>query len=147
WLDKDGTCQGYARKFPLGFPFGTLDGPPDLPIVEKFKNLNNRHYQQDPKNLIPCSDGLYGNMASVTAGNTMCIRWPAKNHAVKDEVDRGVFINMPQTILTKDPDQDGFTKANLVESPYKNCTFISNTDKTACGACFQIPPTLKTGDY
>src|SRR5690606_35581455 len=50
WSDKDGLCYGYARRFPLGHKFGTMDSKPA------------RHYQQlrgkrkDP----PCADGKHG---------------------------------------------------------------------------------------
>ncbi|KAF9578744.1 hypothetical protein BGW38_005308, partial [Lunasporangiospora selenospora] len=164
WRDQDGECHGYARKYPTGFPFGTLDG-------KNLEGHDSRHYQQKSGNRnIACSfesknndltgqdetrqnpisksyGGNYGKMASTKAGDTMCVRWPAKNHAVKSQKDSGVFINMPQAILNKDPDQDGFTAANLVNIPYKNCTIIGDDDKTPCGGCFQIPPTLQTGNY
>jgi len=87
-------------------------------------------------------------MASVKAGDQMCIRWPAKNHAVADEQDRGVFINMPKTILTKDPNQSQFTSMNIAKLPYKNCNQISgDTDHTPCGGCFTVPADRAPGTY
>ncbi|GJJ67926.1 hypothetical protein EMPS_00272 [Entomortierella parvispora] len=156
---KGGKCFGWARQYPVnsGIAFGGLDDASP-----------NRHYQQG-KDMTPCSDGKHGvepgadetrqspiskayggkwgTMATVKAGDQMCIRWPAKNHAVKDEVDRGVFINMPQTILTKDPTQSGFLKANIAKLPYKGCNFTSNSDTTPCGGCFTVPASLTTGTY
>lgn len=155
-----GKCFGWARQYPVTskIAFGGLD-----------KDSPNRHYQQDPSDFTPCSDGRHGRepgadetrqnpiskayggkwgaMATAKAGDNICVRWPAKNHAVKSEKDRGVFINMPQTILTKDPNQSGFLKANIAKLPYKSCHFQDNTDTTPCGGCFQVPPQLTTGTY
>jgi hypothetical protein len=87
-------------------------------------------------------------MASAKAGDKICVRWPAKNHAVKDERERFVFINMPKTILNKDPSQSAFSKANIAKIPYKNCNQISgDTDHTPCGGCFTVPAELMTGTY
>ncbi|KAF9376957.1 hypothetical protein CPC16_012066 [Podila verticillata] len=47
WSDKGGKCQGYARRFPLGKAFGSLDSA-----------YPNRHYQQnhakknEPNNMV-----------------------------------------------------------------------------------------------
>ncbi|KAF9971714.1 hypothetical protein BGZ73_005243 [Actinomortierella ambigua] len=160
WAADAGECHGWARKFPVGAkPFGTLDS-----------FSPNRHYRQDPKDFVPCSDdvhgiepgsdetrqnpiskaygGKYGAMATVKAGDTMCVRWPAKNHAVPSEKDRGVFINMPPTPLDKDPTQPEFMAMNIAKLPYKNCTNISgDTDLTPCGGCFQIPANRTAGIY
>ncbi|KAG0199524.1 hypothetical protein BGX28_007245 [Mortierella sp. GBA30] len=161
YAEKDGKCFGWARQYPVssGVKFGGLDS-----------YSPNRHYQQDPKDFTPCSDrfhgreaggdetrqnpisraygGRWGTMATVTAGNQMCIRWPAKNHAVASEPDKGVFINMPKQILTRDPNQAGFTKANIAKLKYKNCNQIpGDTDRTPCGGCFTVPAELATGTY
>ncbi|KAG0228598.1 hypothetical protein BGW42_002088 [Actinomortierella wolfii] len=158
--DSDGKCFGYARKFPFKSktPFGDLDSASP-----------NRHYQQDPDDFTACSDGRhgrepgadetrqnpiskayggrFGNMASVKAGEMMCVRWPAKNHAVKSEEDRGVFINMPKTITNKDPNQSEFMKNTIAKLPYKNCNHQSDTDHTPCGGCFIVPADRKPGIY
>ncbi|KAG0336559.1 hypothetical protein BG004_008002 [Podila humilis] len=161
WSENGGKCFGYARQYPVksGVRFGGLDS-----------YSPNRHYQQDPDNFVACSDGVhgeepgavetrqnpiskayggrFGNMATVKAGDEMCIRWPAKNHAVPNEDDRGVFINMPSTILTKDPSQSQFNKMNIAKLPYKNCNHIKgDTDHTPCGGCFKIPADRAPGTY
>ncbi|KAF9976288.1 hypothetical protein BGZ73_008834 [Actinomortierella ambigua] len=160
WTEKGGKCFGYARKYPVTqkVPFGDRDSHPA------------RHYQQDPSNFAPCSDGVrgrergsdetrqnpiskayggnYGPMATAKAGDTMCVRWPAKNHAVASEKDRGVFINMPPTPLSKDPtNQAEFMKMNIAKLPYKNCNHMSDTDHTPCGGCFTIPADRVPGTY
>ncbi|KAG0264653.1 hypothetical protein DFQ27_001105 [Actinomortierella ambigua] len=162
WTDKHGKCFGWARQFPYKSKvlFGDLDS--DSP---------NRHYQQDPSNFAPCSDerrgretgadetrqnpisnayvGDFGPMATTEAGKDICVRWPAKNHAVKSEEDRGVFINMPPTPLPKDPEtQAEFTKYNIAKLPYKNCNHIDgDSDHTPCGGCFNIPANSTEGYY
>lgn len=87
-------------------------------------------------------------MATVKAGDEMCVRWPAKNHAVPDEDDRGVFINMPSEVTAKDPNQSQFMKMNIAKLKYKNCNHINgDSDHTPCGGCFRIPEDRKTGTY
>ncbi|KAF9202856.1 hypothetical protein BGZ49_007011 [Haplosporangium sp. Z 27] len=158
---KDGQCYGWARKYPMDkTPFGKLDSANP-----------NRHYQQKKgdSNPVPCSDGhsgtepgsdetrqnpiskayggKYGKQAATTAGNKICMRWPAKNHAVPSEPEHFVFINMPKKLLTKDPDQITFSKSNIAKIPFKNCNFTSDTDTTPCGGCFTVPAGLTSGNY
>ncbi|KAG0256053.1 hypothetical protein BG011_004774 [Mortierella polycephala] len=161
WSTKDGECFGWARKFPVTSktPFGDLDSASP-----------NRHYQQNPKDFTSCSDGKhgrepgadetrqnpiskayggrYGTMASGKAGDMMCVRWPAKNHAVKNEKDRGVFISMPPSPTTSDPKQKDLDDMVIAKLSYKNCSNISgDTDHTPCGGCFKIPSDRKPGTY
>ncbi|KAG0200636.1 hypothetical protein BGX28_006339 [Mortierella sp. GBA30] len=168
WRPKDkkklpwtnGECHGYARKFPYQSKrkFGDLDS--DSP---------NRHYQQNPKDFTSCSDGNHGRepgadesrqnpvsksyggkwgpMATAAVGQEICIRWPAKNHAVKSETDRHVFINMPTKMTNKDPSQSQLTRMTVAEMPYKNCDFIKDTDHTPCGGCFTVPDVEADGTY
>jgi hypothetical protein len=130
----------------------------------------NRHYQQG-KDMLPCSAGKTGNavesgadetrqnpiskaydggkfgpMAKASAGDTICMRWPSKNHAFESKIEK-VHVNMPQTLLTQDPNQAGFDAANIAIIPYENCTSNGDKDLTPCGGCFTIPPQLQTGDY
>ncbi|KAF9112430.1 hypothetical protein BGX27_003395 [Mortierella sp. AM989] len=163
--DKDGKCHGWARQFPVG---GNV---PDFGLLDSFSP--SRHFQQkDTSNPAPCSTGdrksgadesgadetrkspiskayggKWGTQASANAGSKICLRWPAKNHAVKTEKENFVFVNMPQTLLDKDPDQDGFTKSNIAKIPYKNCNYSGNDDTTPCGGCFNIPSGLASGNY
>ncbi|KAF9953288.1 hypothetical protein BGZ70_000305 [Mortierella alpina] len=161
WGAKDGKCFGYARQYPVNSKrrFGDLDS--DSP---------NRHYQQNPKDFTSCSDGRagrepgakenyqkqlsksyggkFGNMATAVPGQRMCVRWPAKNHAVKDEKDRGVFINMPKKPTTGDLKQSVLMKNTLAKLPYKNCNPIKgDTDHTPCGGCFNLPKDIGPGRY
>ncbi|KAF8946182.1 hypothetical protein BGZ47_001169 [Haplosporangium gracile] len=161
WRASDGKCFGWARQYPInsGVQFGGLDS-----------YSPNRHYQQDPKDFVPCSDhnhgiepgadetrqspiskaygGRFGAMATTTAGQKMCVRWPAKNHAKPNEPNNPVWINMPKTILTKDPNQSGFSSANIAKLNYKNCNQIDgDTDHTPCGGCFDVPADLASGSY
>ncbi|KAF9315396.1 hypothetical protein BGZ91_005799 [Linnemannia elongata] len=161
WTDKHGKCHGWARQYPVnsGVRFGGLDSASP-----------NRHYQQDPDDFIPCSDKFHGNepgadetrqnpisrayggrfgaMASVKAGDEICVRWPAKNHAVKDERDRGVFINMPPTPTVRDPNQSQLMKMTIATLRYKNCNHIpGDSDHTPCGGCFRVPENRTAGTY
>jgi hypothetical protein len=96
--------------------------------------------------------GKYGTMASGKAGEKMCVRWPAKNHAVKEERDRGVFINMPPTPTSRDPSQSQLMKYTIAKLSYKNCSIIEGEDKvkddlSPCGGCFTIPEDRAPGTY
>lgn len=162
WGEKDGKCFGWARQYPInsGVRFGDLDS-----------SSPNRHYQQEPRDFTPCSDrvhgrepgadetrqnpisraygGRFGTMTrTVQPGDTLCVRWPAKNHAVPNERDRGVFINMPSEPTSKDPNQAQLMKMTIAKLPYKNCSFIKgDTDHTPCGGCFKIPEDRRSGNY
>ncbi|KAG0362002.1 hypothetical protein BGZ54_008829 [Gamsiella multidivaricata] len=153
WSDKGGKCQGYARRFPLGKKFASLDSASP-----------NRHYRQPKKNpnSYPCSDrkhgeergsdetraspvekaygGKYGRMTTTTVGDTLCVRWPAKNHATKDEENHPVFINLSKVRDGKDISQKELTANNIAKLNYKNCNSkFPNQDQRACGGCFKVP--------
>ncbi|KAG0309726.1 hypothetical protein BGZ98_008862 [Dissophora globulifera] len=153
WSDKGGHCVGYARRFPLGKEFGSLDHASP-----------SRHYQQDhkdPDSALPCSDGhhgadvgsnetlasppskayggKYGAMTVTTVGDTLCVRWPAKNHAEKNEDNTVVQINLSKKANHADPSQQELIKNKVTELPYKNCGSNSNTDRRPCGGCFKVP--------
>lgn len=152
WSDQGGKCMGYARRFPLGKPFGTLDS--DDP---------SRHYQQDgnPDKALPCSDhihgkdigaderrgnppssaygGSFGRMTVANAGDTICVRWPAKTHAESNEDDTMVQINFSKNRDSKDPSQETLLSNTLLLLPFKNCGSGRDSDKRPCGGCFKVP--------
>ncbi|KAF9167112.1 hypothetical protein BGX21_011388 [Mortierella sp. AD011] len=153
WGDKDGYCLGYARRFPVGKPFGSLDSANP-----------SRHYQQDHKNpdtALPCANhhdgkdigsdetladppedaygGKYGPMTHTRVGDTLCVRWPAKNHAEKNEDNTVVQINLSKNVNSKDPTQKELLRNTIAELKYKNCGQASTTDKRPCGGCFKVP--------
>ncbi|GJJ76553.1 hypothetical protein EMPS_08912 [Entomortierella parvispora] len=163
WLDTNGKCFGWARQYPInsGISFGGLD-----------RASPNRHYQQ-AEDFTPCSDGKHGKepgadetrqnpiskayggrfgamTREVLPGDSLCVRWPAKNHAVPSERDRGVFINMPPAPTTKDPNQDQLMKMTIAKLPYKNCSFTGSKDskdRSPCGGCFKVPEDRVPGNY
>ncbi|KAF8939475.1 hypothetical protein EDD21DRAFT_371953 [Dissophora ornata] len=150
---KEGTCKGYARRYPLGKAFGSLDSADP-----------NRHYQQvhsHPEKALPCSNGKagaepgsnetrgspvskayggkYGRMTVTTVGDTLCVRWPAKNHAKKNEPNNKVQINLSKVKNGKDISQQELLKNTVALLPFKNCMSGSNEDRRACGGCFKVP--------
>ncbi|KAG0366559.1 hypothetical protein BC939DRAFT_500481 [Gamsiella multidivaricata] len=162
WSDKGGKCQGYARRFPLGKAFGSLDS--DWP---------SRHYQQthknpDPNHAVACSDrkhgaekgadetranpvsaaygGKFGRMTVTSVGDTLCVRWPAKNHGKSGESKTTVQINLSKVRNGKDISQADLLKNTIAKLPYKNCMKGSNEDRRACGGCFKVP-TRASGVY
>ncbi|KAG0212350.1 hypothetical protein BGX28_006494 [Mortierella sp. GBA30] len=153
WSDKGGKCMGYARRFPLGHAFGSLDNADP-----------NRHYQQSHKNpnsALPCSNGKvgeepgsdetlanpvskayggkWGQMTVTKVGSTLCVRWPAKNHAVKDEPNNKVQINLSKVRNGKDITQQELLKNTVALLDFKNCNAGSNQDRRPCGGCFKVP--------
>ncbi|KAF9407341.1 hypothetical protein BGZ94_002746 [Podila epigama] len=150
WGDDDGECHGYARRYPLGKAFGSLDDDP------------GRHYRQvaDPKKAVPCSnkkDGIEkgmdetradppedayggskrGEMTMTNVGKTLCVRWPAKNHAESNEDDTVVQINISKS-QGEDPSQLQLLENTIAKLRYKNCD-KGKPDTRPCGGCFQVP--------
>ncbi|KAG0257591.1 hypothetical protein BG011_003871 [Mortierella polycephala] len=153
WSDKGGVCKGYARRFPLNKTFGSLDSA-----------WPSRHYQQvhnNPDSAVPCANrkagvepgsdetrgnpvskaygGKYGGMTVTTVGDTLCVRWPAKNHAVKNQVENFVHINLSKVRDGKDISQRELLKNTVAKLPFKNCMPGKNEDRRACGGCFKVP--------
>ncbi|KAF9193279.1 hypothetical protein BGZ51_003800 [Haplosporangium sp. Z 767] len=153
WSDKGGYCKGYARRYPVGKEFGSLDHASP-----------SRHYQQDnddPDRALPCSDrkhgkdkgsdetradpvsdayeGKWGQMTTTKVGNTLCVRWPAKNHAEDNEDDTIVQINLSTNKNGEDPTQQELLKNTVAELEYRNCGDHKLPDKRPCGGCFKVP--------
>ncbi|KAF9197136.1 hypothetical protein BGZ59_005701, partial [Podila verticillata] len=143
WSDKGGKCMGYARRFPTGKAFGSLDSADP-----------SRHYQQvhkNPDSALPCSNrkagvepgsdetranppakaygGKYGRMTVTSVGDTLCVRWPAKNHAAKNEPNGMVQINLSKVRNGADISQQELLKNTIARLPYKNCMAGSNQDR------------------
>ncbi|KAF9288271.1 hypothetical protein BGZ88_008255 [Linnemannia elongata] len=170
WSDKNGACFGYARRFPLNTkPFAKLDS--DGPN----RHYQQSHKNPDPNHSLACSDGKQGEEpgADETMGNPisaayngkdkrgrktgrqtvskpggeLCIRWPAKNHAVPNEKNLPVIIALSEVNPKKDPTQLQFLDNIIAKLNYKNCTEKGkNTDIWPCGGCFKLPTNLKPGN-
>jgi hypothetical protein len=99
WADKDGKCQGYARRYEVGIkPFGKMDeiqfyrhyinAGSNLACRRNSGGFSDRGSNEGRANPVsaayaPNSDiykKTYGNMAQVYSGDRLCWRWPAKNH-------------------------------------------------------------------
>lgn len=152
WSSKGGVCRGFARRFPTGKAFGSLDSADP-----------SRHYQQagNPNTALPCSDhkhgrdvgsdetkaspvsaaygGKWGGMTTTKVGDMLCVRWPAKNHAEKNEDNTKVQINFSKVKDGKDPSQQDLLKNTIALMPYKNCNAGKDSDKRPCGGCFKVP--------
>ncbi|CAO3571806.1 unnamed protein product [Mortierella alpina] len=157
WTDKGGKCLGYARRFPLGHKFGSMDSSPA------------RHYQQDhgdPDNALPCSDGKHGKepgmdetlaeprdaaygrndwgkLTVTKVNDQICLRWPAKTHGNEKSL---VVVSISKNANGKDPTQKWFSSNVVVKLPYSNCSGSGSKDTTPCGGCFKVP-VRATGDY
>ncbi|CAO3566873.1 unnamed protein product [Mortierella alpina] len=169
WSDKNGKCYGYARRFPVGAkPFAKLDS------YDPNRHYQQKH-SKDNLSLdeLACSDGKvgeepgqvetvsnpigdaykgkdkqgkpYGNMAVKQVGDTLCMRWPAKNHAVPSEDENGVTVGImkydgKKIYSQKDYLDKGSNKpVQTVKFPYKNCSDKGrDTDIWPCGACFKL---------
>ena len=81
-------------------------------------------------------------------GGELCIRWPAKNHAVPDEKTQPVTIALSEVNPKKDPTQLQFLDNIIAKLNYKNCTDKGkDTDIWPCGGCFNLPTNLKPGNF
>ncbi|KAF9547763.1 hypothetical protein EC957_007928 [Mortierella hygrophila] len=160
WSDQGGKCTGYARRFPLGKEFGSLDSA-----------YPNRHYQQDrqnPSTALPCSNrivgatrgsdetranppskaygGEYGRMTVTSVGDTLCVRWPAKTHGQSFHPNNKVQIHLSKSRNALDISQQELLKNTIANLDYKNCNPGSNEDRRPCGGCFKVPVRAK-GTY
>ncbi|KAG0234402.1 hypothetical protein B0O80DRAFT_444393 [Mortierella sp. GBAus27b] len=193
WSASNGECRGYARRFPKDRDtvqyFNTLDNKGPV-----------RHYQQKKtKNPDSCSNGHngiesggdetlakpvegayfgssgknknYGAMTVKKAGEQMCMRWPAKNHAVDRGEQHIVHVALSSRNPTKEPSQLEFnsqgsfkgtldTRGKTSTLPYvgktqriaaldfQNCVKNKkSTDNWPCGGCIDLPKNLQPGYY
>jgi hypothetical protein len=172
WDDVDGACYGYARRFPLkAKPFAKLDS--DNP------NRHYQQSHDNPDAALACSDGKQGKepganetmahpwsyaysgkdahgrrtgrQTVTTPGGLLCVRWPAKNHAVKNEVNNPVRISIsPHSNEKKDPRQQDFLTTDYFAADlnFKNCTNKNlDTDIWPCGGCFTVPEDITPGNH
>jgi hypothetical protein len=99
WSDADGRCEGWPRRFEVGFvPFGKYDsvqffrhwvqprgGPACRSNRGDFNAEGSNEGVATPRSAAygpnkNVYSRTWGTMARVQAGATMCWRWPAKNH-------------------------------------------------------------------
>ncbi|KAG9066849.1 hypothetical protein KI688_012761 [Linnemannia hyalina] len=80
-------------------------------------------------------------------GGELCIRWPAKNHAIPSEKNQPVTVALSKMNPQKDLTQLQFLDNIIAELNYKNCTDKGkDTDIWPCGCCFKLPTKLKPGN-
>ncbi|KAF9175678.1 hypothetical protein BGX20_002281 [Mortierella sp. AD010] len=77
--------------------------------------------------------------SGVNVGDTLCVRWPAKNHAVSNEPNHMVQINLSKVRNRKDISQQQLLQNTVAQLPFKNCNKGSNEDRRPCGGCFKVP--------
>ncbi|KAF9898305.1 hypothetical protein BX616_004219 [Lobosporangium transversale] len=173
WGNKNGKCFGYARRFP--YEVAQKKGFNKLDSDSPNRHYQQRHRNPRSENELACSDGKIGEergadetmsspvtaayngvdrkgrktgpMTRVKVGGQLCVRWPAKNHAVKSEKNRPVTIGFSRKPNPKkDPTQKEFLDNKIAELNYKNCTETNgNTDGWPCGGCFPITEDIKPG--
>ncbi|KAG0055537.1 hypothetical protein BGZ83_008282 [Gryganskiella cystojenkinii] len=174
WHDKDGACFGYARRFPLkAKPFAKLDSDdPNRHYQQRHNDVlhalpcsNGKEGEEpgaDETMAMVNGKAVWGNAYKGTdkrgrkvgvqttthPGGQLCIRWPAKNHAVPDEKNQPVTIAFSKTAnQNKDPNQIDFLSNVIVKLNYKNCTNKNeNTDIWPCGGCFTVPQNTPIGN-
>ncbi|KAI9241424.1 MAG: hypothetical protein BYD32DRAFT_405972, partial [Podila humilis] len=152
WSDKGGKCMGYARRFPTGKAFGSPRlGRPPATTSRSTRTPTLPSLLQPQGRCEPGSDetranppakaygGKYGRMTVTSVGDTLCVRWPAKNHAAKNEPNGMVQINLSKVRNGADISQQELLKNTIARLPYKNCMAGSNQDRRACGGCFKVP--------
>ncbi|KAF9918569.1 hypothetical protein BX616_007725 [Lobosporangium transversale] len=149
-----GYCMGYPRRFPKDKEFGSLD------VAWPSRHYQQTHSNPAPNRAIACSDrkhgvevgsdetrarrpqdaygGRYGRMTVTSVGKRLCVRWPSKNHAKKNEPNNMVQINLaPRAGL--ELNQQELLKNTVALLPYKNCNPGRNEDRRTCGGCFDVP--------
>ncbi|KAF9123537.1 hypothetical protein BGW39_008893 [Mortierella sp. 14UC] len=161
----DGECKGYARRYPRGARFASLDDDdPNRHYQQKFKNLNSQPACSDKKageepgadetrpqkNINEAyragGDKRYGDMTVTSAGKRICVRWPAKNHA-GDRDGGKVLINWMKDDTKPNHPQSVLNKHELTRLNYSNCDKAKNSDVRPCGGCFDVPANATPGLY
>ncbi|KAK3827783.1 MAG: hypothetical protein J3Q66DRAFT_408867 [Benniella sp.] len=155
WLEKDGRCEGYARRFPVGEkPFSKLDN-----------NSPHRHFEQkhdNPESQPSCSNSGNG-MVSGTFDETCPAhpRKPTKERARKasstvqcpsrrlnhqgDSDASPVYVGLSGLNPKKDYTQKAFSSNRIATLDYSNCASGGNSDLKPCGGCFNLPKSLQVG--
>jgi hypothetical protein len=90
----------------------------------------------------------FGQMSRVQAGQQMCFRWPAKNHAGHVNDANMVFVNWATT-AGSEPTQAELNTMTVAQLRYRNCPEPGvpstgdqtgvGSDRAACGGCFTVP--------
>ncbi|KAF9211805.1 hypothetical protein BGZ59_007594, partial [Podila verticillata] len=84
--------------------------------------------------------GKFGRMTVTTVGDTLCVRWPAKNHAIPQYlIDRYVQINLSPVRNGKDITQIELLKNTVAKLDFAKCMPGADIDLKACGGCFKVP--------
>ncbi|KAF9079952.1 hypothetical protein BGX23_002913, partial [Mortierella sp. AD031] len=162
-----GKCLGYARRYPTNRKFGTLDDDdPSRHYQQKFEKDGKKVIDSQwacstgkkgdgeepgadetrPKKFSDAySTGKFGPMTMTTAGDTLCIQWPAKTHKDDDEGGRVLInwmkddgkVNYPQKVLNK---------YQIGSLDFSNCD-KGDDDFRACGGCITVPKEATPGMY
>ncbi|KAF9090644.1 hypothetical protein BGX29_011353 [Mortierella sp. GBA35] len=148
WSDKNGACFGYTRRFPLkAKPFAKLDSDKESgeePGADETmgKPISAAYNGKDER-------GRKTGIQTVSKpGGELCIRWPAKNHAVPNEKNQPVTIALSEVNPKKDPTQLQFLDNIIAKLNYKNCTDKGkDEDIWPCGGCFKLPTNLQPGNF
>ncbi|KAG0322468.1 hypothetical protein BGZ99_003336 [Dissophora globulifera] len=157
-----GKCLGYARRYPFKKAFAKLDSDyPSRHYQQDSKNLKKGHETApacsdrrageepgaDETRPSKVGDAYYkssgsnknwGRMTVTSVGDTLCVRWPAKNHA-KESSPPPVVINWMKDDGKKNHPQSVLNKHFLTKLNYKNCDSGKSEDVRACGGCFKVP--------
>eukprot|EP00276_Gloeochaete_wittrockiana_P005395 CAMPEP_0184643790 /NCGR_PEP_ID=MMETSP0308-20130426/609_1 /TAXON_ID=38269 /ORGANISM="Gloeochaete witrockiana, Strain SAG 46.84" /LENGTH=302 /DNA_ID=CAMNT_0027071957 /DNA_START=514 /DNA_END=1422 /DNA_ORIENTATION=+ len=89
-------------------------------------------------------------MAKATAGQTLTIEWPARNHAQPFLVNLpGLYVEIygdPTPNLSEDPTQAKFNSNEVKKTRFDNCLPGSDNDRR-CHGSIVIPSNFQTGIY
>ncbi|KAG0318803.1 hypothetical protein BG000_004072 [Podila horticola] len=132
WSDQGGKCAGYARRFPLGKAFGSLDS-----------NWPARHYLQDrnnPNAALPCNTAVGATLSESRANP------PSKAYGGQFGRMTVTSIHLSKARNGKDITQMELLKNNIANLNFKNCNVGPNEDRRPCGGCFKVPARAK-GTY
>jgi hypothetical protein len=180
--DADGTCLGWARRFSIGQrPFGGNDAiqffrhyvQPVGPTVKACRwtdgttgSSGSNEGAATPRSLAytpnrdPYNQFTYGRMAQVQSGETICWRWPAKNHQAHVNVATNmVHVNwddVPNRAAGTELTWNQLRTKRVASMPFGNCPVPgvpsagdssgTGSDFKPCGGCFTVP-TRNPGVY
>jgi len=177
--DTYGTCAGFPRRYPPSrMAYGTYDGyryyrhyeqdpnrvaADDAAPCSQFDRKGNDGVTlvgSDERRGNPVSIAYspnkdpdnynLGAITSVTVGQELCWRWPAKNHAGHVNDQNMVSVNWATTANSADPTQRQLNTMTVASMRFRNCPDpgVPNpasdqtgvgSDRMPCGGCFTVP--------
>ncbi len=141
------TCNGYARNWysvMAGASFSTDRGRDNRPGVDFPQGLVCNQAKEARTNPVTAAYDTTYPMATLSTGQTVTWRWPAKNHCDVG-IQRGVQVFISKTA---DASVDDFRPEPIAEMSFSECIPRQpGVDNANCYDTWDVPTDLAPGVY